>query len=97
MNFSIFYCLLFLTFIIPNANATILADYNKEILNNCSKTSSLLIKKSMIEMIKYEGTDSCTKKYTKKLIDSCMFIDCDTLIFFYHNAKERNSGNVFGK
>jgi hypothetical protein len=71
-----------------------LRDHVITVQRGCPIASTLLIKKSAVEL---SSAQSCQQNYTEKLLQGCSDLDCQKLIdSFKYNLQER-SGSVVGE
>ena len=72
-----------------------IATYKKYVKNECHKTkiSNLLIKKSLIELVK--GFE-CKGMFTNLIIKKCRQIDCRKLTEIYRQVQQVRAGSVVG-
>lgn len=61
----------------------------------CPRAQALLVKKSLIEMIK--GDETCQERYLQLLLAECQSLSCSDLVYIYKIAKEQSSGTVMGR
>ena len=66
-----------------------------QIQNECAekKISSLLLKKSLIELIKGEG---CSAKFTTLLVNKCEDLSCNRINEIYKEIEQVRAGAVIG-
>lgn len=65
-----------------------------QVTKNCEKISSLLVKKSLLEL-KHSGT--CSEHFTKLLLSECEFLTCNEIIESYKKNILSNSRAVVGE
>ena len=73
-----------------------IARYKETVQNKCleSKLNSLLLKKSLFELVKGE---SCDGTFTKVIISKCKSIDCQDINSIYRDIQISRSGSVVGE
>lgn len=64
------------------------------VLNSCPDASSLLIKKSALEL---GATINCQQKFTEKLLGICSALDCNQLVDSFKNNIQDRTGSVVGE
>lgn len=75
------------------AKAT-LQEYIHQVSEKCPDSSTLLIKKSLIEL---KGSNQCDAKFTKQLIGNCINFNCSHLVENYKKNILGRSGSVVGE
>lgn len=70
--------------------------YLDTIAYKCGDANSLVIKKSLIFMLK-DNNQQCDDTFTSKLLKECpALVDCATLHSILNRVMRKNSGNIIG-
>jgi hypothetical protein len=98
LNFKFYYLsTIFITFLISfSVRAGSVEDFSKFVLDKCPSLNTLMIKKSMIEIIQYEK-EACKKTFTGQLVSQCTSVSCDELTLAYKKIHTKSEGNVIGE
>ncbi len=71
--------------------------FQKEVNDVCAKASSILIKKSVLDILKSPTDKSCKGPFISNLVDQCDAIDCQGLLRLFSQVKGITSGNIVGR
>lgn len=71
-----------------------LRDHVITVQRGCPKASTLLIKKSAVEL---SSAHSCQQNYTEKLLQGCADMDCPKLVESFKNNLQDRTGSVVGE
>ena len=90
-----------LTMILISLSFSVFADgkinrFKRQIQNECTtgkSIPSLLLKKSLIELIRGEG---CSAKFTTLLIGQCSDLNCNRITDIYNEIEQVRAGAVIG-
>lgn len=72
------------------------SNFTEQIHIICPKIKSLIIKKSLIELIN-NTSSNCEGLFTKTIIRKCPSLNCQVLISIYTEIMEKESGKVIGR
>ena len=88
------YFILFYFFVSISAAHAALRDHVLAVQRGCPNASTLLIKKSAVEL---SSANTCQQNYTEKLLKECSDMDCPRLVeSFKYNLQDR-TGSVVGE
>ena len=71
-----------------------LGEYVDQVIKFCPDTSSLLIKKSAVELTQKAH---CEHKFTADLLKKCSKLSCEQLVESYNKHMKGRSGSVVGE
>lgn len=85
-----------LIFLFSAAKANYFGNYLDTIASKCGDVNSLVVKKSLIFLLK-DAKNQCDDSFTKKILKECPAIgDCASLHLILDRVSSKNSGNIIG-
>ena len=73
----------------------VVSDFTSEVKNKCPEANTLLIKKTMLELLSNDL--ECGKTFSKKLLLTCEHIKCSELSELLKTIKKKYDGSVIGR